>query len=223
MPTLGFAQLLGKVQPRALLFDMDGTLVDNMDYHRQAFLVWAQREGLADSESEILAKTHGTIGDIVRRFFPHIRDADQLFAIGERKEATYRELYAPHLRLLPGLIEVLEAARKRSLPMAVATAGDQTNIAFTLDGLNIRHYFSAIVGGEDVAQGKPHPDVFLIAAQRLGIEPQHCLVFEDSPAGVEAARRAAMSCYVVNPMNPRDEFGEADHVLEFAPDYRVLL
>jgi beta-phosphoglucomutase family hydrolase len=205
----------------ALIFDMDGTLVDNMAFHRQTWLLWADREGIPLSHPEILAQTHGTIGEIVARFFPNL-SPEELYDVGERKEALYREIYAPYLRLLPGCDDLLEWTAKNEMPVALATAGDATNIEFTLDGLEIRSYFSALVGGEDVTQGKPHPEVFLLAAQKLGIEPEKCLVFEDSPAGVEAARLAGMKCIVVNPMNPREEFGETDHVLQWAQDYREV-
>ncbi len=204
---------------RALIFDMDGTLVDNMDFHHRAWIEWARREGLTGSDGEILSQTHGTLREIVRRLFPQESDDDVLHARGERKEALYRELYRPHLRLIPGLLELLQATKKRGLPMAVATAGDRTNIDFTLDGLNVRPYFDAIVGAEDVRNGKPHPEVFLLAAQKLAVAPESCLVFEDAPVGAEAARRAGMSCIVVNAMAPREAFDKAAHVLHFARDY----
>lgn len=208
-------------QFEALIFDMDGTLVDNMPFHRQTWLQWAPQEGIELPEDEVLALTHGTIGEIVARFFPD-KSSEERYQIGERKEALYRELYAPHLRLLPGLEDLLEWTRAQQMPIALATAGDYNNIAFTLDGLEIRPYFQALVGSEDVTRGKPHPEVFLLAAQKLGVAPEKCLVFEDSPAGVEAARRAGMKCVALNLMNPRDEFSETDHVIAWVNDYREL-
>ncbi len=205
----------------ALIFDMDGTLVDNMAFHAQSWPIWAATEGLALSDAEILSRTHGTISDIVARFFPNKSEAKR-FEIGERKEALYRELYAPHLRLLPGCADLLEWTQGAAMPIALATAGDATNIAFTLDGLKIREYFGAFVGGEDVSRGKPDPEVFLLAAQKLGIAPEKCLIFEDSPAGVEAARRAGMKCIALNLMAPREDFGDTAHVLAWARDFREL-
>ena len=205
----------------ALIFDMDGTLVDNMAFHAQTWLLWAQREGIALAPREIMARTHGTIFDIVARFFPD-HSAQERFEIGERKEALYREIYAPYLRLLPGCDDLLAWARETGMPLALATAGDATNIAFTLDGLKIREFFEVLVGGEEVQTGKPDPEVFLLAAQKLGVAPEKCLIFEDSPAGVEAARRAGMPCIVVNPMTPPDEFGDTAHVLSWARDFREL-
>lgn len=216
-------QVLEETGTRALVFDMDGTLVDNMGYHREAWLQWARREGLTGTDEEILALTHGTLREIVPRLFPHETDPRVLIERGDRKEAFYRELYAPHLELIPGLAGLLETASSRGILMAVATAGDRNNIDFTLDGLNVRRYFAAIVGAEEVTHGKPHPEVFLTAAAKLDVAPEACLVFEDSPAGVEAARRAGMPCFVVNPMNPREDFGETDHALHFAKDYASVV
>ncbi len=207
---------------QAFIFDMDGTLVDNMDFHRQTWIEWAPREGLNLAPEEILAQTHGTIGEIVARFFP-AKTPEEQFQIGERKEALYRQMYAPHLRLLPGLDAFLDWTKGHGMPCAVATAGNTHNINFTVDGLSIRSYFQAFVGGDDVTHGKPHPEVFLLAAKELGITPEKCLVFEDSPAGAEAARRAGMKCIVLNMMNPRADFGEAPHVIKWVEDYRDLI
>lgn len=205
----------------ALIFDMDGTLVDNMPYHHQTWLEWAKREGLNMAPEAIFAQTHGTIGEIVARFFPQA-SPEQQHQIGERKEALYREIYAPHLAMLPGLAELLEWTKQVDMPVALATAGNTNNINFTLDGLKIRSYFRAFIGGDEVTHGKPHPEVFLLAAKELGVAPEKCLVFEDSPAGVEAARRAGMKCIALNLMNPREEFGESSHVLQWLRDYRDL-
>ena len=203
----------------AIIFDMDGTLVDNMAFHRQTWLEWARREGLNKNEDEILANTHGIILEIVQRLFPHIDDETELRALGERKEALYREIYKPHLKLLPGLSAWLGWLRENEIALAVATAGDRTNLAFTLDGLFIRDYFAATITSEDVRHGKPHPEVFLLAAQSLNIAPEKCLIFEDSPVGAEAARRAGMKCIVVNADAPRETFGDTSHVLRFIEDY----
>lgn len=201
---------------------MDGTLVDNMDFHRQTWIQWAPREGLNMSADEIWAQTHGTIGEIVARFFPD-KSPEEQFQIGERKEALYREIYKPHLALLPGLDAFLEWTKQHDMPCAVATAGNNNNINFTIDGLGIRSYFRAYVSGDDVTHGKPHPEVFLLAAQELGIDPEKCLVFEDSKVGVEAARRAGMKCVALNLMNAREDFGDTSHVIKWVEDYRDLI
>lgn len=211
--------ILRESRAKALIFDMDGTLVDNMPFHLRTWVEWARGEGVDLPEPELLSKTHGTIGEVVRRLFPHVTSEAEVHELGEKKEAYYREAYRPHLKLIPGVAEFLEEARRKGIPMAVATAGDWTNVRFTLDGTEIRHYFPVIIAGEDVKHGKPHPEVFLKAAARLEVEPEDCLVFEDSPAGTEAARRAGMKAIVVNQMNDRKDFGAHEHVLHWARDY----
>lgn len=206
---------------KALIFDMDGTVTHNIPYHDQSWVIWAKQEGLPHTKSELLALTHGTIGEITRRLFPDA-SPEERFERGERKEALYREIFRPHLAPLPGLNAFLEWASRQPLAMAIATAGDATNIAFTVDGLKIRHHFKVMVGSEDVIHGKPHPEVYQIAARRLGVEPRHCVAFEDSVAGVEAVRRAEMKCIVVNQMAPRDEYGDCSHVIKWMKDYRDL-
>ncbi len=207
---------------RAIIFDMDGTLIDNMKVHHRAWLEWAQREKVQrGSDAWFVAQTHGTVREILLRLYPERSDQERQ-AMGERKEAYYREIYRPHLRLIDGLEEFLHEASERGVPMAVATAGERSNIDFTLDGCGVRECFSAIIGSSDVQHGKPHPEVFLKAAERLGVAPEECLVFEDSTVGAEAARRAGMKCIVVNAMAPREEFGNTAHILHFARDYRDL-
>ncbi|WP_373650943.1 MULTISPECIES: HAD family hydrolase [unclassified Schlesneria] len=206
---------------KALIFDMDGTVTHNIPYHDQSWVIWAEQEGLKYTKTELLAQAYGTIGEITRRLFPDATPHER-FERGERKEAIYRDLFRPHLAPLPGLIPFLEWARQQPLSTAIATAGDATNIAFTVDGLQIRKYFDVFLGSEDVAHGKPNPEVYLLTAQRLEVDPRDCVAFEDSPPGVEAVRRAGMKCVVVNPMASREEYGDCSHVIKWMKDYSDL-
>jgi len=215
-------QLLTAAGARALIFDMDGTIVDNMRVHEQVWCEWAEKEGLKHvSDEEFIPIIHGTIRDVMERLCPE-RSEEERLEMGERKEAYFREVYGPQMRLIDGLEKVLQEAKAQSIPVALATAGQWSNINFTLDGWGVREYFSVIVGADDVTHGKPHPEVFLKASEQLGIPPQECLVFEDSIIGVEAARRAGMLCVVVNAIPPRENFGDTSHVLHFARDYNDL-
>src|SRR5213076_343061 len=118
--------------------------------------------------------------------------------------------------------QLLVQARQDGLALAVATAAPNANIEFILDGLELRGRFDAVAGAADVARGKPHPDVFLLAAERCGAAPEHCIVFEDAPLGVEAARRAGMRCVVLTTTLPAEAFAEFDNVIRIAPDFSAL-
>ena len=135
------------------------------------------------------------------------------------KEAIYRALYAPHRRLVKGLRRLLDRAAAAGAGLAVATSAPRQNVAFILDYFGLRDRFAAIVGAEDVGAGKPDPEAFLAAAARLGLAPERCAVFEDAPAGVEAARRAGMRCIAVATTYPATTFVAAPHVIACVSDF----
>ena len=134
----------------------------------------------------------------------------------------YRTLYAPHLKPMPGLAEFIAWARSMRIALGLATGGPTVNINFILDGLGLRQSFAAIVGAADVARGKPAPDVYLKAAAGCGALPQDCIVFEDAPLGVAAARNAAMQAVVLTTTLPADSFAGYDNVIAFGSDFTLL-
>jgi beta-phosphoglucomutase len=207
----------------AFIFDMDGTIVDNMAFHMDSWLEFFARRGKVYDPDVFFRETAGAQGgEILRARLGHdLLDAD-IAVLGEEKEELYRELYAPHLKTLPGFDLLARDARARGVRMAVATSAPPSNIAFTLDGLDLRRHFDAVVGAADVARGKPHPDVFLKAAEKLGAAPPECIVFEDAPLGVEAARRAGMRAVVLTTTLPAEAFADFDNVIAIAADYTAL-
>jgi beta-phosphoglucomutase len=208
---------------RAFIFDMDGTIVDNMAFHTDSWLEFFARRGHRLDAEAFFRETAGAQGsEILRaRLGADITD-DEIAVLGEEKESLYRELYQPHLATIDGFDELVALAKARAVPLAVATSAPPANIGFTLDGLDIRKHFDAIAGAADVERGKPHPDVFLKAAERLGIEPGKCIVFEDAPLGVEAARRAGMRAIVLSTTLPAEAFAEYDNVIRIVDDFSEL-
>ena len=209
---------------RALLFDMDGTLVDNMAYHAQTWRQFFGSKGFpwANDDAAIWERTHGTIEEIVRRIFgEHLTD-EEVAQLGAEKEGLYRELYLPHIAPIAGLDAVIDAARDSGLKLGLGTAGGAPNIAFVLDELQLRPYFGAIVGGEDVSRGKPHPEVYLKTAARLKVAPEACLVFEDTAVGVRSAQRAGMACVALTTTRPAEEFARYPNVVQVIADYTEL-
>ncbi|NYE60407.1 beta-phosphoglucomutase family hydrolase [Duganella sp. 1224] len=208
---------------RAFIFDMDGTIVDNMAYHVKSWLAFFARRGHTLDADDFFRNTAGRQGhEIMRTYFGNALSKEESAALDCEKEALYRELYAPHLAPTAGFVDFIGRARAAGVRLAVATAAPPENIDFTLDGLALRQQFDAIAGAADVARGKPHPDVFLLAAERAGARPADSIVFEDAPLGVEAARRAGMRAVVLTTTLPAAAFQEFDNVIAVARDFSEL-
>ncbi|MDM5180910.1 HAD family phosphatase [Massilia sp. DJPM01] len=208
---------------RAFIFDMDGTIVDNMSFHTESWIAFFQRRGKDIDADEFFRATAGRQGkEIIRsEMGEHLND-DEVRVLNDEKEVVYRELYEPHRKTVAGFDGLIALAKEMNVALAVATAAPNANITFTLDGLDLRRHFDTVVGAADVARGKPHPDVFLLAAERCGVAPEHCIVFEDAPLGVEAARRAGMRAVVLTTTLPADAFAEFDNVIHIASDFSEL-
>jgi beta-phosphoglucomutase len=176
----------------ALIFDMDGVMIDSTPMHRECWVAFNRRYGVETTE-EMQQRNYGKHNDdIVRDFFGEGLSAGEVEARGRAKEQLYREMASGRTdeMLIPGLRDFLE--RHRGLPMAVGSNASPENVAFVLEETGLRPYFRAVVDGDQVPNPKPHPDVYLRAAELLHAEPASCIVFEDSPSGVAAAMAAGM-------------------------------
>lgn len=178
----------------AALFDLDGTLVDNMRFHAQAWVELCRRHGVEVPferfHREFAGKKNEEILPIVFGAALSVADARR---IADEKEALYREMFAPHLTLLPGAQALLERLRAAKVPCAIASAAPPLNRSFVLEGLKLMSYFDAVVGAEQAPRGKPHPDLFLLAAKAVGQPAASCVVFEDAVNGVLAGKAAGMT------------------------------
>ena len=206
---------------QAFIFDLNGTMVHDMEYHTRA---WQQlfNEDLGGSFSwdEVKPQMYGKNREVLTRLFgPDRFSSEEMDRLGMEKERRYQQEFRPQLALLPGLPDFLERAQQRGILMAIGSAAIPFNIDFVLDNLNIRHYFQAIVSADDVAVSKPHPEVFLRCAELLGVPPAGCLVFEDVPKGAEAARNAGMEAVVLTTTHEVAEFDYQPNVRHFAPDF----
>ena len=208
---------------RAFIFDMDGTIVDNMAFHTDSWLAFFARRGKTYDPDTFFRETAGAQGrEILReRLGPEIPD-DEIAVLAQEKDVLYREMYAPHRAAIHGFEGFVTQARDAGVKLAVATSAPPANIVFTLDELDLRRHFDAVVGAADVARGKPHPDVFLKAADKLGVAPGDCIVFEDAPMGVEAARRAGMKAVVITTTLPAAAFREFDNIVRIVAHYEEL-
>jgi beta-phosphoglucomutase len=182
-------------QPDAVIFDLDGTVVDNMHLHAEAFAAFADRHGLPPLTQADRVKLDGRRNsEIFPILFARPMARDEWRAYEDEKEGLYRELSLGRLTPVPGLVRLLDLLDRLGVPVALATSAPQPNVTHTLAEIAMAGRFPVIVRGDEVGRGKPAPDVFLVAAQRLGVAAARCLVFEDAPMGITAAHAAGMPC-----------------------------
>jgi HAD superfamily hydrolase (TIGR01509 family) len=207
---------------RALLFDLDGTLIDSMPHHHNAWVEWYARRGLPMNAGQFFAATAGrSNAEILLDLFPDLSVAEHV-AMADDKEAIYRELATGSLALIHGAQAFVAQARASGCKLAVCTASTLPNMALAFERYGIDTWVDTITSPADGLRGKPHPDIFLEAAKRLGLAPEHCVVFEDAPLGVEGARRAGMKAVALTTTLPADAFAEFDNLLAIAPDFTTL-
>lgn len=178
---------------KAALFDMDGTLVDNTLAHMRAFEIFCARYGVTGWKEKLSQAFGMGNDDIMRLIMPAelIRERG-LASLAEEKEAIYREIYAPEIRPVKGLVPLLESLRAAGVRCAVGSSGCRANVDFVLEKCRIGEFFDARISGDRVTRCKPDPEIYLTAAAALGMAPADCVVFEDAKAGIESARRAGV-------------------------------
>lgn len=208
---------------KGFIFDMDGTMCDNMHLHLPIWERIVVEMGGDLQGEELLKELYGKNEDIVNRIFGKEKfTSAEANKWGDYKEALYREIYKGKIDAVPGLHYFLEQAKAAGIKIALGTAGIHENIHFTLEELDIAHYFEVLVGKNDVTQSKPDPETFLLCASKLGLNPKECIVFEDVPKGVECAERAGMRCVVVNNSHDEIEFGHHENIIRFIKDFTQL-
>jgi beta-phosphoglucomutase len=207
-------------KPAAVIFDLNGTMIDDMEYHALAWEAILNEDLKAGLSSEAVRRQmYGKNEELLDRIFGAGRfTKEEVDAISLKKERSYQKAFLPQLRLINGLPAFLDAAAAHHIRMAIGSAAIPFNIDFVLDNLSIRHYFQAIVSADDVRISKPHPETFLRAAEELGVSPEACVVFEDAPKGVEAALLAGMRCVVLTTMHGQKEF-PFSNIIGFIKDY----
>jgi beta-phosphoglucomutase-like phosphatase (HAD superfamily) len=229
-PPQGKLAPLGGSEPHAvgsvgaLIFDMDGTMIDSMPSHKESWAVFARRQGLDVDIADLMRRTTGRTGiECMRDLFGQPGMAtDEALAHVHEKEAVYREIFAHIFAEVAGFQDFFALAHARGLKLGVGTAGDRQNQAFAYQHLQMPIAPLTTVGGDEGLPGKPEPAIFLEAARRMGVEPARCIVFEDAPLGIEAARRAGMRAVGIASSHSPEEL-TGPHVLAVVPDYRALI
>ena len=209
-------------QPYAVLWDVDGVIIDSAEQHRQAWEALAREGGLPYAD-EVFWTTFGMRNSDSIPLLFGVSDPERVAALSERKEALYRELLAREATALPGARELLAALHEAGYRQALGSSAPVANIEAIIRLLDIGHFLEGFVSGEHVAHGKPAPDIFLAGAALLGVEPARCVVFEDAPAGVAAARAGGMRCIAVRRAGQPDAPGlqDADRLVTTLSDVSV--
>lgn len=207
---------------KAIIFDMDGTMVDNMMVHHRAWQQKLKELGLDMSIEEVMRDVHGVNHEIIKRLFGDRFNEEEIQKIAWDKEAAYREIYADQVQLLPGLENFLNTAQRLGIPMGVGTAAPAENVDFILDKLELRTYFDAVVHAGQVNQGKPNPEVYEKVANQLDIPLTDCLIFEDSPTGARAAHNGSASSYILTTTHEIEDFDGIEGINSFLKDFSAL-
>ena len=205
-----------------LIFDMDGTMIDSMPHHANSWVEFTRRHGIHIDVADLMRRTTGRTGaECMRELFQREVALEEAWALIHEKEVIYRELFAPVFAEVGGFTAFADAARARGLKLGVGTAGDKHNIAFAFANLKMRVQPEAVVGGDEGLPGKPEPAIFLEAARRMNVDASRCIVFEDAPFGIEAARRAGMRAVAICSGHSAQELA-GPHVIAQVRDYHEL-
>ncbi|MFC1939158.1 HAD family hydrolase [Chloroflexota bacterium] len=199
---------------KAVIWDMDGVIINTAPYHLKAWQEVFLKSGVNFTEEQF-RRSFGQRNDtIIRSVLSEEVSLHEIDSISAEKEENFRLKIRHNLRPLPGVIELMKSLAEHRFKMALASSAPMGNIRLLVRGLGIDKCFQSIISGEDVSEGKPSPQVFLLAAEKLGVEPRRCVVIEDAVAGVAAARRAGMRCVAVTNTHPGTSLSEADLVID---------
>jgi beta-phosphoglucomutase family hydrolase len=198
---------------KAVLWDLDGVLVDTASFHFQAWQELFQSVGKGFAEADF-RRTFGLRNDAILRDVLGELAPAEVERLAQRKEELYRDKVSGRVAAIPGAMELLRRLQQRGRKMAIVSSTPRENVRVVLRSLGLEGVFEAVVAEEDAPRGKPDPQGFLVAAERLGVGPGECVVIEDAPGGVEAAKRAGMRCIGVTTSRPREALAGADLVVD---------
>ena len=197
--------------PEAVIFDLDGTLIDNNPYHIEAWKFFYNKISKPFSKEEYTKNINGRINtDIFNYIFNTTLTPEQTELYSNEKEAMYRELYKKHIKPINGLINFLDELEKEKVPKAIATSGLSANINFMFAHVPIKKYYTNVIDASQVTKGKPHPEIFLKAAASVDANPKNCVAFEDSITGIRSAKSAGMKVVGLTTTHTAEEIHEAD-------------
>jgi HAD superfamily hydrolase (TIGR01509 family) len=198
---------------KAVLWDLDGVLVDSAPFHFEAWqeLFRSLDKGFSDAD---FRRTFGLRNDAILKDILGELTPAEVERLARRKEELYREVVAGKVTPIPGAIDLLRSLHRSGMKMAIVSSTPRENVSVVLRSLGLEDAFAAVIAEEDAPRGKPDPQGFLLAAKNLGVAAGECVVLEDAPGGVEAAKRAGMRCIGLASSRPREALTSADLVVD---------
>jgi beta-phosphoglucomutase len=194
---------LGK---KAVIFDMDGTIIDNIEYHNEARLLFLKKHGAQITREELKAAPEMSTKNLVRKYINPQLTPQEIKALDQEKQEIYRSIYKNNIKEIGGFTDILKLAREYNLKIGLATMGCRENIDMVINALDVTPFFDVIISGDDVEKGKPAPDIYLQALSLLKTEPEEAIVFEDTQKGVIAAKEAGIDVIGIRTSHTPSEF-----------------
>lgn len=207
---------------KAVLFDMDGTMIDNMMVHHKAWQTKLSEVGIELSLEEVHQRIHGVNVELLEREFPSRFTLEERIQISKEKEETYRQIFAPDLALLAGLSELLFELKSKNILLGVGSAAPPENVDFVMNSLDLWHYFASVRHSGDVQRGKPDPQVYELLIADLEVKPEDCIIFEDTPTGAMAASASGAQVIVVTTTHQKEEFSNIPGIKLFISDFTEI-
>jgi beta-phosphoglucomutase family hydrolase len=198
----------------AVIWDMDGVIVDTARFHLKSWQAVFKKHGVEFTGADFTGLFGQRNDRIIRTVLDREVPPAEIDEIAHDKEEFFRNNVRGNITALPGVIDLIKALNQQGIKMAIASSAPMENIQLLLGSLGIIDCFQQLVPGKEVSESKPSPQLFLLAAKKLGATPDHCIVFEDAIAGVTAAKRAGMHCVAVTTTNAREKLSEADMVVD---------
>lgn len=206
----------------AFLFDLNGTMINDMNYHITAWHRILNELGAMISLEKMKEECYGKNHELIERILPGRFSIQEKDKMSLEKERQYQHDFKPHLKLVDGLDNFLKRAHGSGIKLGIGSAAIMFNIDFVLDGLGIRNYFDVLISADDVIRSKPDPETWLTCAQTMQLAPSDCLVFEDSPKGAESALNAGMKCIIITTEYKEEEFRQYKNVIRFIKDFNDI-
>jgi beta-phosphoglucomutase family hydrolase len=214
-------KIMIKDKTKAVIWDMDGVIADTAEYHLIGWQMVFQRRGANYSAEDFRFNTGKRSDTIVKSVLGENLLPDEIAGIVREKDETFRQLIGENIKSFPGVAKLIVSLKKHKFKIAIASSAPMENILLIIKSLKVHSYFDAIISGWEVSRGKPDPQTFLLAAEKLGVEPKCCIVIEDAIAGVTASKRANMHCVAVTNTTPKEELKEADIITDTLEDITI--